>query len=216
MSEVMARVDGRGNAAIRAASATVSSRTVPGSHTCRASPRSTSSSALTQSDVRRTRAARCQPITAGKRKLLAASGGTPSSEKGTRRRAPRSTSTRSQCASMVKPSPTATPLTAARSGTDMSPRHSSRPWKPRSEPSTLRSRRDRRHFGQVRAGGERPVLPGHDDGADPVVRVGGAQRGRELEVHGRVERVAHLGPVEGQDADTRRGVLGLDAAHADV
>ena len=58
------------------------------------------------------RAACCQPRRAGNSTLLAASAGTPSSAKGTRRRAPRSTRTRSQWARMVKPSPTATPLTA--------------------------------------------------------------------------------------------------------
>ena len=82
------------------------------------------------------RAARCQPMAAGKRRVLAASGGTPSSAKGTRSRAAGSTRTRSQCPRMVKPSPTATPFTAASRGTDMSVSRSSNPMKPPPTPST--------------------------------------------------------------------------------
>ena len=52
--------------------------------------------APTQSEVSSTLAARCHPIRAGNRTLLAASGGTPSSVNGTRRRAPASTRTRLQ------------------------------------------------------------------------------------------------------------------------
>ena len=114
----MARVAPRGCAAIRAASSTVSSRTAPGSQDRSAKPNETNSSAPTQSDVSRIRAACCQPIAAGKRKLLAASAGTPSSAKGTRSLASVATRTRSQWARRVKPSPTATPLTAARRGTE--------------------------------------------------------------------------------------------------
>ena len=48
--------------------------------------RSAASRALIQSEVNRMRAACCHPIRAGKSTLLAASAGTPSSAKGTRRR----------------------------------------------------------------------------------------------------------------------------------
>ena len=43
-------------------------------------------------------------------------------------------------------------------------------------------------------------------------RVGGAQGGGHLLVHGGVEGVAHLGPVEGDDADAGRRLLDLDPA----
>ncbi len=69
------------------------------------------------------------------------------------------------------------------------------------------------HLGQVGARREGTLAAGQHHGGDGLVRVGGTQRGGQLEVHGGVERVAHLGPVEGEDADARRGVLGLDAAH---
>ncbi len=53
---------------------------------------------------------------AGNSRLLAASGGTPSSAKGTRHRAVSAMSTRSQWGSIVNPMPMATPFTAAMSG----------------------------------------------------------------------------------------------------
>ena len=71
---------------------------------------------------------------------------------------------------------------------------------------------DGRHFGQVLAGGEGGAAAGQDDGADGLVAVGGAQRGGDLVVHGGVEGVAHLGPIEGDDADAGRRLLDLDPA----
>ena len=196
MSEVMARVDGAGKEAMRAARATVSSRTVPGSHTCSARPRSTSSSAPTQSEVSRTRAARCQPIAAGNRKLLAASGGTPSSEKGTRSRAPRSTSTRSQCGEHGEAQPDGHPVHGReeRYG-DVAQRLEQAHGSP-DRTLDCGAGGDGGHFGQVRARGEGAAAAGQDHGADRLVGVGVAQRRRQLEVHGGVEGVAHLGRLK--------------------
>ena len=66
-----------------------------------------------------------------------------------------------------------------------------------------------RHLGQVLSRGERGAPPGQHDGADGLVAVCGAQRGRALVVHGGVEGVAHFGPVEGEDSDAGRRLVDL-------
>ena len=68
------------------------------------------------------------------------------------------------------------------------------------------------HFGQVLTRGEGGAAAGEHDRPDRLVAVGGAQGGGDLLVHGRVEGVAHLGPVEGDDADAGCGLVDLDPA----
>ncbi len=71
---------------------------------------------------------------------------------------------------------------------------------------------DGRHFAQVLPRGERRSPTGQDDRTDRLVGVGGAQRLRDLDVHRRVERIAHLGPVERDQPHTGRHVLRLDTS----
>ena len=70
--------------------------------------------------------------------------------------------------------------------------------------------RDGGHFGQILPGREGGAAPREHDGTDGFVAVGGAQGGRDLLVHGGVEGVAHLGPVEGDDADAGRRLADLN------
>ena len=178
-------------------------------------PSSTSSSAPTQSEVSSTRAARCQPMAAGNRRLLAASSGHPQlGERHPQACAARRPATRSQWASRVKPSPTATPFTAARRGTESSFRHVEQPHEALPGALDGGAGGDGGHLRQVLARGEGAAAAGQHHGADAVVVVvGGAQGGRHLLVHGGVEGVAHLGPVERHDPDAGCGIRGLDPAH---
>ena len=66
------------------------------------------------------------------------------------------------------------------------------------------------HFGQVLARGEGGAAAGEHDRPDRLVTVGGAQGVGDLLVHGRVEGVAYLGPVEGDDTDAGRRLVDLD------
>ena len=63
-------------------------------------------------------------------KLAPASGTTPRLANGVRKRASSATSTRSQYGSMVTPSPTATPFTAATRGLGNAASASTKRWKP--------------------------------------------------------------------------------------
>ena len=115
---------------------------------------------------------------------------------------------------MVKPSPTATPLTAASRGTrEVAEAVEQAHEAAGPAPSTAVAGRDGGHLGQVCARREGAAAAGQDDGAHRLVGVGGTQRGGHLEVHRRVEGVAHLGPVEGDEPDAGGGVLDLDAGH---
>ena len=209
----MARVAARGWAAMRAARSTVSSSTRPGALTCRARPSSTNSCAPTQSEVSRTRAARCQPMAAGNRRLLAASGGTPSSAKGTRRRAPASTSTRSQCGQQGEAEPDGHAVDRGEEGDRevvdaVEQAHEALPGAIDGGAGG-----DGSHLAQVlarREGGPRPVSTTAPTASSASARPQGA---RDLLVHRGVEGIAHLGAVERDSQHARRDVLGLDAVH---
>jgi hypothetical protein len=54
---------------------------------------------------------------------------------------------------------------------------------------------------QIEAGAERRVGAGEDDGVDVLVELGGPEGGRRRPVQRGVQRVAGLGPVQGDRAD---------------
>ena len=95
----------------------------------------------------------------------------------------------------------------------MSQMQSSRPMKPCPAPSTAvpvaMAAISARSWPEVNAV-PRPVRT-----TAPIASSASAapQRLGDLEVHRGVERVAHLGPVEGDQPDTGRNVLRLDAVH---
>ena len=79
-------------------------------------PISSAASASKDSPVKKILAALWYPTNAGKRKLEPASGTNPKDAKGIEKLAEGDATTTSQCKSIVVPTPTALPLTAAMSG----------------------------------------------------------------------------------------------------
>jgi hypothetical protein len=63
--------------------------------------------------------------------------------------------------------------------------------------------------GQIGAGAEAAAGAGHDDGADVVVLVGGIERVDQFLLHGAVESIELVGPVQG-DGENLLGDLVLD------
>ena len=196
----------RGWAAMRAASATVSSSTVPASHTLRARPSSTSSGALTQSDVSRTARRLLPAHEAGEQDAAGRLG--RHAQLGERDAQAGAGVDQDEIA--VGEQGEAEPDRDAVDGGEQRDREIEEAIEQPHEALPGSFDRgaggDGGHFGQVLARGEGGASPGEHDGADGLVAVGGAQGGGDLLVHGGVERVAHLGPVEGDDADAGCGL----------
>ena len=199
---------------MRAASATVSSSTVPAAHTFRARPRSTSSGASTQSDVNSTCAARCQPMSGGEQHAAGRLGGHAQFGEGHAQAGPGVDE--DEVAVGEEGEAQADGDTVDRGeqrdrqvDEAVQQPHEALPGSLDGGPGG-----DGRHFGQVLPGREGRAPAGHHDGPDGLVAVRGAQGGGHLVVHRRVEGVADVGPVEGDDADAGCGLLDLDARHA--
>ena len=212
-SDALARVAARGWAAMRAARATVSSSTAPSSHTCRARPRSTSSA--------RADPVRCEqylrrplpPHQGGEQDAAGGLGG--HAELGERHAQARPGIDEDEIA--VREEGEAQPDRDAVHCREERDREVDEAVEQSHETlaGTLDGGpgRDGGHLRQILSGGESRAAAGQHDGTDRLVGVGGLERGGHLLVHGGVEGVAYLGPVEGDDPDAGRGVFDLHAGH---
>src|SRR5215813_2718064 len=185
-SSVAPRVRARESATAPAGSAAISRSafrpsvsTSSGATTMLAMPNSLACVALSGCPITRNSNARRWPIRRGASRLEAASGIRPRLTNGVEKNASEPATTKSQWNSMVVPTPTATPLTAATIGLLQ-----------RTSAGRKRS-----------AGRERPRHARHQHATDGIIRVRALERSRHRLVHGERERVLLVGPVHPDGAD---------------